>query len=106
MHEKLDAYLNMSVEDIPARTGIYLAPGSKSYYADMARAMLGAKKKKIAEFEKANVTMKIIRLKNSGTPKESMSFPAMDYMEVAKESWEDSTLRDMLSSKKFLFLDS
>lgn len=104
VHEKLDAYLGMSIDDIPDRTGIYLAPGSKSYYADLARAMLGAKKKKIAEFEKADVTMKTIRLQKSGTPKESMSFPAMDYMEIVKETWEDSTLRDTLSSKKFLFL--
>lgn len=104
VHEKLDAYLNMTVEEIHTKTGMYLAPGSKAYYADLARAMLGAKKKKIAEFEKADVTMKTIRLQKSGTPKESMSFPAMDYMEIVKENWEDSTLRDTLSSKKFLFL--
>ena len=104
VHEKLDEYLNLTVEEIHARTGMYLAPGSKAYYADLARAMLGAKKKKIAEFEKADVTMKTIRLQKSGTPKESMSFPAMDYMEIVKETWEDSTLRDTLSSRKFLFL--
>ena len=104
VHEKLDAYLNMPADEIPDRTGIYFAPGSKGYYADLARAMLGAKSKKITEFEKADVTMKTIRLQKSGTPKESMSFPAMDYMEIVKENWEDSTLRDMLSSKKFLFL--
>lgn len=104
VHEKLDAYLNMTVEEIHTKAGMYLAPGSKSYYADLACAMLGAKKKKIAEFEKADVTMKTIRLQKSGTPKQSMSFPAMNYIEIVKENWEDSTLRDMLSSKKFLFL--
>lgn len=104
VHEKLDGYLGMPVKDIHFATGAYLAPESKSFYADLARAMLGAKKKKIAEFEKADVAMKIIRLKHGGTPKESMSFPAIDYKEIINETWEDSTLYEILSSRKFLFI--
>ncbi|MEW5906870.1 MAG: Sau3AI family type II restriction endonuclease [Elusimicrobiota bacterium] len=104
VHNKLSKYLGMSVDDIHKATEAYLTPGSKSFYADLARAMLGAKKKKIAEFEKADVRMKIVRLKRSGTPKESMSFPAIDYKEIIKEDWEGSTLRDLLSSRKYLFI--
>lgn len=104
VHEKLDGYLGMPVKDIHYATSSYLSPESKSFYADLARAMLGAKKKKIAEFEKADVTMKIIRLKHGGTPKESMSFPAIDYKEIINETWEDSTLYEILSSRKFLFI--
>lgn len=104
IHSRLDKYLGMSESEIHKATGMYLTPGSKSYYADIARAMLGAKKKKIAEFEKADIKMKIVRLKPSGTPKESMSFPAIDYMEIVKEDWEDSTFREMLANRKYLFI--
>lgn len=101
---RLDKYLHKTVEEIHKATGEYLAPGSKSYYADLARAMLGAKKKKIEEFEKADIKMKVVRLKPTGTPKESMSFPAIDYEEIVKEDWEDSTLREMLTNRKYLFI--
>ncbi len=104
IHARLDKYLGKTIEDIHEATGMYLAPGSKSYYADLARAMLGAKKKKIEEFVKADVQMKIVRLKHTGTPKESMSFPAMDYEEIVEEEWEDSTLREMLANRKYLFI--
>lgn len=104
VHERMDKYLGRSVEEIHEATGAYLTPGAKAFYADLARAMLGARKKKIAEFEKADVSMKIVRLKHSGTPKESMSFPAIDYTEIVKEDWEDSALFDILSSRKYLFI--
>lgn len=104
VHSNLDKYLGLSITDIAYATNVYLTPGSKSFYADLARAMLGAKKKKIAEFEKADISMKIIRLKQTGTPKESMSFPAIDYEGIVTEEWEDSTLREMLASRKYLFI--
>lgn len=104
VHNKLKGFIGLTTTEIEKKLGRYSASSSKSYYADLARAMLSAKKKKIAEFEKANVTMKTIRLKKSGTPKESMSFPAMDYIGIMNEEWDESTLRDQLSENKFLFL--
>lgn len=101
---RLDRYIGKTTGEIEKATNAYLAPDAKSYCADLARAMLGAKKKKIAEFEKADIKMKIVRLKPSGTPKESMSFPAIDYMEIVKEDWEDSTFREMLANRKYLFI--
>jgi DNA mismatch repair protein MutH len=104
VHEKLDRYIGFTTDEIQAKLGVYLGSSAKSYIFDLGRAMLGTKKKKIAEFEKANVKMKTIRLQHSGTLKESMSFPAMSYMEIIKEEWPESTFREYISSNKYLFL--
>lgn len=104
VHEKLDKFIGLTTDEIQAKAGVYLVKDSKAQCYTLSCAMLGTKKKKIAEFEKANVKMKTIRLECSGTLKESMSFPAMDYMEIVEEEWEESTFRDFISSNKYLFM--
>jgi DNA mismatch repair protein MutH len=63
--------------------------------------MMGIEAKKIEEFEKAGVTLKIIRLKHNGVPKEDMSFPKFNFKEVAEQEWEDSDFFNQLESKFF-----
>ena len=59
---------------------------------------------KIAEFEKAGIKTKTIRLKRDGVPKESISFPTFDYFDlVARPLFEESDFREYLRSK-YLFV--
>ena len=58
----------------------------------------------IEEFEKANIQIKTIRINKDNKIKESMSFPSFCFKEVASEGWEESQLRTMLSTTKFLFV--
>lgn len=95
-------YVGMSVDKIIERTGITPSKG-KDRYASVARAMLGIKKKKIEEFEKAGIQMKTVRFEHNGNLKESMSFPYIRYNEVVNESWEESDLYDIMSNR-FLFI--
>jgi DNA mismatch repair protein MutH len=104
VHAKLDKFVGLTTDEIQEKLGVYLGKASKAHCFDLSCAMLGTKKKKIAEFEKANVKMKTIRLERSGTLKESMSFPAMDYMTIVEEAWAESTFRDLISSNKYLFM--
>ena len=56
------------------------------------------------EFQKAGLTMKTVRLEESGTIKESMSFENIDYEEVYdNENWFDSRLYELFTSR-FLFV--
>jgi DNA mismatch repair protein MutH len=48
--------------------------------------------------------MKTIRLKISGKPRESMSFPGFDYMEIVNEDWEDSSFFEKLEHKFLLVI--
>lgn len=57
-----------------------------------------------SEFEKANIIPKTIRVESNGKVIESMSFPAFKYKEIINEEWENSTIRDMFETTKFLFV--
>jgi len=62
------------------------------------------KKSKIEELVKSDATLKVINLENNGNLKESIPFPAFKYMDIVEESWEESTLYNQLTSKRFLFV--
>ena len=83
---------------------IYLEKWMVTITGMLAFKILGVKGNNAAEFEKAGVQVKTIRLTNTGKIKESMSFPAMKYKEVIKENWEDSVFHNYLSETRFLFI--
>lgn len=76
---------------------------SKDKFYLLSKAILGIKKKKIEEFEKADIQMKTIRLERSGALKESMSFAQIQFKEIVNEEWEDSYWYNALT-KRFFFV--
>ena len=56
------------------------------------------------EFQKANIELKTIRVNNNGSIKESMSFPAFEFVDIVEQEWEDSEFRNLIEQKKFLFV--
>lgn len=68
--------------------------------------MLGVKGKiaSTEEFQKAGIVPKTIRVELSGKIKENMSFPTFDFIELSKETWEESKLYNYLAPTKFLFV--
>jgi hypothetical protein len=59
--------------------------------------------KEIEEFEKAEIIVKTVRLKENNLPKEDISFPNFKYEEIVNQDWEDSDFKDILEHK-FLFV--
>ena len=58
----------------------------------------------LAEFKNTGLQIKTVRLKANGMPAEAISFPHFKYDELAAEdTWEDSELYGMLTSR-FLFI--
>lgn len=69
------------------------------------RRYLGAKSgtSRIEEFNRQGVLVKVFPVKASNMkPKEAVSFPAFNYLELIRETWEDSELRQQLSSILFI----
>lgn len=66
--------------------------------------MLGVKTDRIAEFEKADIKIKTVRIRRNGKPKESMSFPTMILKEFAKEEFEESEVYNYFSETRFLLV--
>ena len=84
--------------------------GAKNKISSVARALLEEIAGKhttdvstnFEQFEKAGVIERAVTLEKSGSLKESLSFPAIKWTELAQElEWEDSELYSILTSKFF-----
>lgn len=95
-------YYGKSANQIEQELGLNLNRNAKSYFANLTNAILGLQlDQKIEEFEKADIQVKTIRLKESNLPKEDISFPTFDYSELIQTDWEDSDFKNLLESKFF-----
>ena len=55
------------------------------------------------EFKKANIFPKTIRIEENGIIKESLSFPAFEYIDIINQTWETCEFRDQLETTKIMF---
>lgn len=103
IERKFSPYYGKTIAEIEKILDVEFSQ-SKAMAYDVCKAILGIKSKKIAEFEKAEIAIKTIRLEANGRLKEAMSFPNINYKEVVKEqSWEDSALYEMFT-QRFMFI--
>jgi len=99
---KFHPFYGKSAEKIEQELGLDLNKKAKSYFANLTNVILGLKLgQKIEEFEKADIQVKTIRLKENNLPKEDVSFPTFEYQELIETDWEDSDFKNILESKFF-----
>ncbi|MCI1665059.1 MAG: hypothetical protein LKI25_01645 [Atopobiaceae bacterium] len=100
---RFQPFLGKSSEELAALFGIKNT--DKGFYSRITRRILGIQGSgtKIAEFEKADINLKSIRLRQNGMPKEAISFPAFRYCDIVDVPWEDSDLYAQLT-RPFLFV--
>ena len=101
---KFKPFYGKSEEEIVKILNIKINTKAKSFYANLTKAILGIElDKEIEEFEKAEIIVKTVRLKENGLPKEDISFPNFKYEEIVNQDWEESDFKDILEHK-FLFV--
>lgn len=99
---KFQPFCGKSAEQIEVELGLKLNQNAKNYFANLTKAILGIELgQKIEEFEKADIRVKTIRLKENNLPKEDISFPTFEYQELIVTDWEDSDFKNILESKFF-----
>lgn len=97
---KFKKHYGKSLEEIILETGILINPSAKGFTASLTKALLGIElDKQIEEFEKAELVVKTVRLKENLVPKEDMSFPYFKYSDLAVQDWEDSEFKAILEHK-------
>ena len=102
--QRVDKFIGKSVHEICEHfSEEYFNMSSYSVYSKITCFMLGSSKNIPLELIQADIKVKAIRLKSNGVPKEAVSFPSFKYIDIIKESWYESTLFELLDSKKFLF---
>lgn len=104
LYDKIKSFIGKSKTELINKFG--LNPKSKDVIERIFAKMLGIKGKvnDTDEFQKANITCKTIRMNEDNTITESMSFPAFKYKEIIQEEWDTSTLRNIFSENKYLFV--
>ena len=101
---KFKPYYGNTIEEILAKTGTNINTKAKSFYANLTKVILGIEfNQEIEEFEKAEIKVKTVRLKENNLPKEDISFPNFKYEEIVKQEWDETDFKDILEHK-FLFI--
>ncbi len=101
--KKLEPWFGKTEDELGYEFGVMSnAKNRYAMYAD--RIFKVSSLQKSEEFLKADIVVKTIRIQKSGSIKEKMSFPQMDFFDVANTPWEESAIRSYFAEKKFLFL--
>ena len=112
-HHSFENYINgvissrigMSDKTLCAEFGIKYDPtNNKQMWASIVLRMLGIRGDKAEEFLKAGIEVKTIKRNSNGYIKESMSFPAFQFKELANEKWKESEVYKFFSATRFLFV--
>ena len=77
---------------------------NKAQWIDLAYRMLGIRSNKAEEFEKANITVKALRIESKDKIVESSPLPTFKFKELVEETWKESKLFNYLDQQKFLFV--
>lgn len=101
--DKLKAYKGYSEDELRDKFNL-VESESKDILSRISLKILNVNTNNAEEFEKSNTKVKTIRLEEDGSIKENMSFPAISFIEFAKEQWEDSDVYNYFSETRFLFV--
>ena len=107
LSDKFSPYYNQTFEQILQALDIVIKKNVKNRFQLLASAILGLRGTKledITEFAKANIQIKTIRLKESGMPREAMSFPTFSFTDLIQQEWDTSDLREIFETTKLLFI--
>jgi DNA mismatch repair protein MutH len=101
---KFKSFYGKTEEEIIKILKIEINTKAKSFNANLTKAILGIElDKEIEEFEKAEIIVKTVRLKENDLPKEDISFPNFKYEEIVNQDWDNSDFKNILEHK-FLFV--
>ena len=102
--QRFAPHLGTSIEDLSIQLNHQKRDKNhKNFHRELAMKILANGGSSVAEIAKAGIEMKTVRLQANGKPKESMSFPAFDFMRIRSELWEDSSFFEKIE-RKFLFV--
>lgn len=102
VERRIERFIGWSDEKIGKYFGIKST--AKSRWSILTFAMLGIKTNSAAEFVKAGIVVKTIRIEENGRIEQNMSFPALSLKRLATDSWEDSEIYDQFGRTMYLFV--
>lgn len=77
---------------------------NKAQWTQIVYALLGARSERAEEFEKANVSVRTVRVEERGTIVESLSLDTFKFRDIVNQEWDDSALKAYFEETRFLFV--
>jgi DNA mismatch repair protein MutH len=99
----IEPYIGMTDKEICEKLGIPYT-GNKSQWVTITYKILGVKADRAEEFEKANISVRTVRIGEKGSIKENMSLDPFTFKELINENWDDSPLRNYFEETRFFFV--
>ncbi len=102
---KVAAHAGMEDSDIAEKLGMTAGPGNKSFWKMIAYRLLGLGGENAAEFEKAGVKVRTVRVEARGKIKESFPLATFEFKALADEDeWEESELYRYFDETRYFFV--
>ena len=104
---KLNIFRNSSIYEIGQAVGLNpLFHGPNLGTTEIVKSMISHLDltKILDQLTSEDVSLKTVRLKENNTPKEAMSFNAVNFNELIQENWETSFIRRKFAETTFLFV--
>lgn len=102
-----EPYYGYETQDIAEMLGLGWGEQiPKNSNAIVVRRLLGivGDPDKAEEFKNANIKVKTIVVNSRNNPEQSMSFPAFSFIELTRQTWEDSDAYMEMVASRFLFV--
>lgn len=101
--DKFQKYVAATVSEIGAAFELSKeSKNQKAFHRQLAVKILSDGGHSVPELDRAGIEMKTIRLNKSGKPRESMSFPGFKFLEIIKQTWEESSFFEKIEQKFLL----
>lgn len=102
--EKLNPYIGMSKDELFNQ--FHISTKAKQGTNLLIREILGLRNDidKTAEFQKANMNLRVIHIKYNGMPKEDNPFRCYSFKGIVQEDWESSQVKTEICDKRFMFV--
>ncbi len=101
---KINRYIGKDTEELYKLFNISVDSKSKHINKILVNRMLGVNTDNSEEFQKAGIIIKTIRVKKTGIPKESMSFPKIRILDFIQQDFENSYEYEFFETTRFLFV--
>lgn len=96
--------INTKFYDIKEKLSAEDNPKAKNRYERCIAKMLNINSdvNRTEEFLKANITLKTILVEENDTIEQNISFLYFDFEDIVNQKWENSDLRNLFATQKFL----
>lgn len=103
--QKLFPFNDRNAQDLGAEVAPDLDPRAKNFHNALTWRLLGSKKERIDEFEKAGISVRAIRVQKNGKIKEKLKLKNFKFSNLHAESvWEESEWYSLLADQRYLFV--